>query len=60
MVHFVTEIDFEGDESSDRPAQNYQQLISSAVQNAVETISLRSIQNARVEKVVVEELRDEL
>jgi hypothetical protein len=48
MVRFVTEIDFdEGDKPSDTAAQNYQQPISSAVQHAVETISLRSIQNTR-------------
>jgi hypothetical protein len=48
----VTEIDFvDGDEASDKAAQNYQKRLSATVQNAAQNLSLQTIKDARVESV---------
>jgi hypothetical protein len=60
MVHFVTEIDFvDGDEASDAAAQNYQKHLAETVQEAAQSLSLRTIKGARVDNVVVEEIKAE-
>ena len=58
-VHLVTEVDFEdGDEASDKTVQNYQKHLKDTVRNAVQGLSLRTIKGARVETVVVEEVKE--
>jgi hypothetical protein len=58
MVHLVTEIDFvDGDQASDEILQNYQKHLAATVQNAAQTLSLRTIKAARVESVAVEEIQ---
>ncbi len=48
----MTEIDFvDGDEASDKAAQNYQKRLSATVQNAAQNLSLQTIKDARVESV---------
>jgi hypothetical protein len=60
-VHFVTEIDFvDGDGVPDAAVQNYQKHLAETVQDAAQNLSLRTIKGARVEKVVVQEIKDEL
>jgi hypothetical protein len=60
MVHFVTEIDFvDGDEASDDVVQNYKKHLAETVQDAAQNLSLRTIKGARVETVVVEEIKAE-
>jgi hypothetical protein len=60
-VHLVTDIDFvDGDDASDEVVQNYQKHLSATVKNAVQTLSLRTIKDSRVESVSVAELKDEL
>jgi hypothetical protein len=59
-VHFVTEIDFvDGDEASDAAALNYKKDLAETVQDAAQNLSLRTIKGARVETVVVEEIKAE-
>jgi hypothetical protein len=59
-VHFVTEIDFvNGDEASDAAALNYKKHLAETVQDAAQNLSLRTIKGARVETVVVEEIKAE-
>jgi hypothetical protein len=59
-VHFVTEIDFvDGDEASDAAALNYKKHLAETVQDAAQNLSLRTIKGARVETVVVEEIKAE-
>jgi hypothetical protein len=59
-VHFVTEIDFvDGDAAPDAAVQ-YQKHLAVTVQDAAQNLSLRTIKGARVEKVVVQEIKDEL
>jgi hypothetical protein len=61
MVHLVTEVDFEdGDEASDQTVQNYEKHLKDTVLNAARGLSLRTIKGARVESVVVTEIKDEL
>jgi hypothetical protein len=61
MVHLVTQIDFvDGDEASDEAVQNYQKHLSETVQNAAQALSLRTIEDSRVESVSVTEIKDEL
>jgi hypothetical protein len=60
-VHFVTEIDFvDGDAVPDAAVQNYQKHLAETVQEAAQNLSLRTIKGTRVEKVVVQEIKDEL
>ena len=60
MVHLVTEVEFEdGDEASDKAVQNYQKHLKETVQSAAQGLSLRTIKGARVENVVVEEIKPE-
>jgi hypothetical protein len=60
MVHLVTEGDFEdGDEASDAAAQNYQAHLAETVREAAQNLSLRTIKSARVDDVVVEEMKAE-
>jgi hypothetical protein len=57
-VHCVTEIDFvDGDAVSDAVVQNYQKRLAETVQDAAHNLSLRTLKGARVERVVVEEIR---
>jgi hypothetical protein len=59
-VHFVTEIDFvDGDEASDAAALDYKKHLAETVQDAAQNLSLRTIKGARVETVVVEEIKAE-
>ena len=61
MVNLVTEIDFiDSDEASDEAAQNYQKHLSDTLRNAAQEISLRTINDSRVESVSVTEIKDEL
>ena len=61
IVRLVTEIDFiDGDEASDEAVQNYQKHLSETVQNAAQALSLRTIEDSRVESVSVTEIKDEL
>ena len=61
MVHLVTEVDFEdGDEASDKTVQNYQKHLKDTVQNAAQSILLRTVKGARIESVSVAEIRTEL
>jgi hypothetical protein len=59
-VHFVTEIDFvDGDEASDAAALDYKNHLAETVQDAAQNLSLRTIKGAKVETVVVEEIKAE-
>jgi hypothetical protein len=60
-VHLVTDIAFvDGDDASDEVVQNYQKHLSATVKNAVQTLSLLTIKDSRVESVSVAEFKDEL
>ena len=43
---------------SDAVAQNYEKHLSDTLQNAAQSLSLRTIKNTRVETVSVEEIKD--
>ena len=59
-VHFVAESDFvDGDEASDAAALTYNKHLAETVQDAAQNLSLRTIKGARVETVVVEEIKAE-
>jgi hypothetical protein len=61
MVHLVTEVEFEdGDEASDDAVRNYRKHLSETIRNAVQGLSLRTVQGARIESVSVAEIKDEL
>jgi hypothetical protein len=49
----------DGDEASDAAAQNYKKHLAETVQDAAQNLSLRTIKGARVENVVVEEIKAE-
>jgi hypothetical protein len=61
IVHFVTEIDFvHGDGASDEVVQNYKKHLAQTIQDAAQSLSLRTIKRAaRVEKVQIEEIKAE-
>jgi hypothetical protein len=60
-VHLVTEIDFvDGDEASDAAAQNYMKHLADALDDAAQSLSLRTIKNTLVRTVAVTEIKDEL
>jgi hypothetical protein len=58
MTLLLTEIDFvgQGDES-DGVAQNYEKHLATAVQEAVKTLSLRTIRGSRVVQVQIAEIK---
>ena len=61
IVHLVTEVDFaDGDEASDKAAQDYQRLLKETVLSAAQGLSLHTIKGPRVESVSVAEIKDEL
>ena len=49
----------DGDEASNAAAQNYKKHLAETVQDAAQNLSLRTIKGARVENVVVEEIKAE-
>ena len=58
MTPLLTEIDFvgQGDES-DGVAQNYEKHLATAVQEAVKTLSLRTIRGSQVVQVQIAEIK---
>ncbi len=56
MVHFVTDF-VDGDEAADDVVQTYKKHLAETLQDAAETLSLRTIKGVQVENVLVEEIK---